>query len=63
MLNPPTLNRWASLLMVQWDNYVDLDPYPQKHPIFKKGKRLYFKKIESYKNYFSLVQLLDCTNL
>jgi len=64
-LNPPTLSTWANRFMLQWDTYLEQNPYARNHQIFMRHPHKFFKKWddESYKLYRTVMQLLDFASL
>lgn len=60
-LNPPTLNLWVNLFMIQWDNFIISDPYIEDHMLTKGVEDIFqFKQgnHESYNLYRELMQYL-----
>lgn len=60
-LNPPTLNLWVNLFMIQWDNFISSDPFIEDHVLTNQTKAIFqFKQgnEESYNLYRELMQYL-----
>lgn len=51
--------------MLQWDTFLEMNPYSQRHPFFASHMPKYFKKWDddSYKQFRTLIQLLDFATL
>jgi hypothetical protein len=65
-LNPPTLNLWVNLFMIQWDNFIVSDPYVQDHMLIKESTGIFqFKQgnDESYNLFRELIQYLGTVNI
>lgn len=64
-LNPPTLYMWANRLMLQWDTFLEVNCYAQRHPVFATCEPKFFKKNtdESYRAFRVMMQLIDCSVL